>query len=115
MLAHAGFRISSNECATQRKLKGTYTFLVEPDGAWSIAVYDNFTGLPKHLAGGHIHALQGKIKLAAVVAGSHITVYVNGQKPGSMKDKTYNSGTVGIALDQGAIITVDSFSLYNPA
>ncbi|GHO89368.1 serine/threonine protein kinase [Dictyobacter formicarum] len=95
--------------------QGTYTFLIEPDGSWQAAVYDNTTGVPKVISQGTFGDIHATIKLAVVVKGSQFNFYANGKALGSVSDATYAGGTAGLAVDQGGTITVSNFALYATA
>lgn len=95
--------------------QGTYTFLIEPDGNWQAAVYDNTTGVPKVISQGTFGDIHAASKLAVVVKGSQFNFYANGKALGSVNDATYASGTAGLAVDQGGTITASNFAIYTTA
>ncbi|HEX6554809.1 MAG TPA: protein kinase [Ktedonobacteraceae bacterium] len=92
---------------------GIYTFLIHSNGTWSAYVYDNTTGAPTEIARGPLSGATGNVTVDVVVNGSNFTFYVNGQSVGKANDRTYPSGTVGIALDAGATIFASNFALYS--
>ncbi|EFH88497.1 serine/threonine protein kinase [Ktedonobacter racemifer] len=92
--------------------QGVYTLLVHPDGTWNTYVYDNNTGAPTRLAGGNLGDAHAAILLAVIANGQSFTFYANGHKLGEITNTTYAQGTAGIAVDKGASITAQSFTLY---
>jgi serine/threonine protein kinase len=96
--------------------KGTYSFLIHPDGSWGAYVYDNTTGQPTQIAHGNnaVNDIHGQIAVDIVVKGSQFTFSVNGNQLGTAQDTTYAQGTVGIAVDQGGSISASNFSLSTP-
>ncbi|GAC1393481.1 MAG: hypothetical protein NVS4B11_15140 [Ktedonobacteraceae bacterium] len=95
--------------------QGVYTFLIHPDGTWGAYVYDNTTGKATQIKKGTLGDSHALVTLAVVASGSHFTFYANGNTLGSVDDTTYTSGTVGIAVDQNAVVTASNFELYTPA
>jgi len=95
--------------------QGVYTFLVHPDGTWNVYVYDNYTGAPTKLTGGTLGDAHAQMTLAVVVNGQQFSFYANGKQLGTVNDKTYSSGTAGIALDQGGTVTASHFVLSTPS
>ncbi|GCE16546.1 serine/threonine protein kinase [Dictyobacter kobayashii] len=96
-------------------LLGTYTFLVEPDGSWRVAVYDNTTGIPKAISQGTFGDIHAASKVAVVIKGSQFSFYANGKSLGNVSDATYASGTAGLAVDQGGTISASNFAIYATA
>ena len=96
--------------------RGTYSFLIHPDGSWGSYIYDNNTGQPKQIAGGNnaVNDIHGQNAIDIVVKGSQFTFSVNGNQLGTANDTTYPQGTAGIAIDQGGIINASNFSLSTP-
>ncbi len=103
-----------NQPGTQR---GTYSFLINPDGTWGAFVYDNATGKAKVIGGGKnaIGDAHTAAMIDIVVKGSQFTFSVNGNQLGTVTDTTYPQGTVGLAVDQGGVIFASNFSLSTPA
>jgi serine/threonine protein kinase len=97
------------------KQQGVYTFLIHPDGTWSVNVYNNTTGNPTKLTGGNFGDVYAPITLAVIVNGQQFTFYANGTMLGKISDTTYSNGDAGIAVDQGARVVASNFALYTPA
>lgn len=91
---------------------GAYTLLIQPDGTWSANAYDNNTGTATKLATGSFGDAYASVTLAVVVKGQQFSFYANGKLFGTASDKSYASGTAGIAVDKGASITINKFALY---
>ncbi len=94
---------------------GAYTFLVHPDGTWGAYVYDNNTGQPTRFKRGTLGDSHALVTLAVVVAGNNFTFYANGNKLAGAYNAKYQSGTTGIAVDQGGTVTASNFEMYVPA
>lgn len=94
--------------------QGTYTFLIHPNGKWSVYVYDNNTGNPTELAHGNLGNSHAILVLDIAVTAQQFTFYANGHKLGTVTDGTYTSGNAGVAVDQGGTVFVSNFSIYAP-
>ena len=96
--------------------QGIYTFSLHPGGTWGVYVYDNKTAAQTLIAAGKTsidpHA---QLYLTVVATGPDFTLYINRQKVGHVRDKTYRTGTVGIAVDAGGTLIVNGISLYSIA
>ncbi len=93
--------------------QGVYTFFIHPNGTWGAYVYDNASGVQTQIASGTTSIdVHGSLRVTVVVMGANFTFYVNGQRVGTAYDRTYGSGTAGIAVDAGGTVVVKSFSLY---
>ena len=96
--------------------QGIYTFSLHPDGTWGVYVYDNKTAAQTLLKAGKTsidpHA---QLYLTVVAIGPDFTLYINRQKVGQVHDKTYRTGTGGIAVDAGGTLIVNGISLYSVA
>ncbi len=96
--------------------QGVYTFLVHPDGTWSVNVYDNTTGVPTEIDRGNtLGDSHAPMTLAIVVNGQQFSFYANGHALGSVSNQAYSSGTAGIAVNEGGSIVVSNFALYTTA
>lgn len=95
--------------------QGVYTFFIHFNGTWSAYVYDNTTGAPTEIARGSLGGTNGAATVDVVVAGANFSFYVSGQLVGKTNDRTYSSGTVGIAVDAGGTILTSNFALYSLA
>jgi serine/threonine protein kinase len=92
--------------------RGAYTFMIQHNGIWAVYSYDNSTGAPQMLAQGPFTGdIHSSMQLAMVVNGSQISVYLNNQLLKTITDSTYATGTAGIAINQGATVDVDDFTL----
>jgi len=91
--------------------QGAYTLLVHPDGTWGAYVYDNNTGKATQLASGYAGDARAPLTLAVVVKGNQFSFYANGKLLDSVNDDHFTNGTAGIAVDQGARVTVSNFTL----
>ena len=92
---------------------GIYTFLLHPDGSWSSYVYNNQTGAPIQISsGGTVANAYSLLTMDVVANGAVFTFYVNGNEVGSVHDTTYQTGTVGIAVEAGGSIFASNFYLY---
>jgi serine/threonine protein kinase len=93
--------------------QGVYTFFIHPNGTWGAYVYDNASGAQTQIASGatsmNAHSL---LRVTVVIMGTNFTFYVNRQRVGTAYDRTYGTGTAGIAVDAGGTVLVRSFSLY---
>ena len=97
--------------------QGAYAFLIHNDGSWSAYVYDNNNGQQRELAKGTgaLNNIHAAVTLDIVVSGQQFTFYADGNQLGTATDATYTSGTVGIAVNQGGIVSASNFKLYATA
>ncbi len=97
--------------------QGTYSFLIHNDGSWGAYVYDNNTGQQKELVQGAraLNDIHAAVTLDIVVSGQQFTFYADGNQLGTATDATYSSGTAGIAVNQGGIVSASNFKLYATA
>jgi serine/threonine protein kinase len=96
--------------------QGVYTFLVHPDGTWSVTIYDNASGAPTELKKGSLGVdPYGQLNLAVVANGSQYSVYLNSNLLTTVSDGTYLQGTVGLVVGSGASLLSTNFMLSNTA
>jgi len=97
--------------------QGAYSFLIHNDGSWGVYVYDNNNGQQRELAKGTgaLNNIHAAVTLDIVVSGQQFTFYADGNQLGTATDATYTSGTAGIALNQGGIVSASNFKLYATA
>ncbi len=97
--------------------QGTYSFLIHNDGSWGAYVYDNTSGQQRELAKGTgaLNDIHAAVTLDIVVSGQQFTFYADGNQLGTATDATYSSGTAGIAINQGGIVSASNFKLYATA
>ena len=96
---------------------GAYTFLISPDGSWSVNIYTHGTGVPRHITTGKQPTSPGnaEITLAVIVKRNNFTFYINDKLVGQAQDSTYSSGRVGIYVEHDGEIVADRFDLYTTA
>ncbi|MEO8972226.1 MAG: serine/threonine-protein kinase [Ktedonobacteraceae bacterium] len=95
--------------------QGVYTFLIHPNGTWSVYVYNNTTGARTEIAHNTFGDPHAAVTIDIVANGSNFTFYSNGQKLDSIIDGNYPTGTVGIAVDAGGTVNTSNFALYEVA
>ena len=82
---------------------GEYVFFLDTGGYWQIGVYDfNSDSTYESLADGasnDIKVAKNPNHMTAVCNGSTLTMFINGNRVGSVEDSRFTSGIIGIGVE----------------